>query len=76
MRTLFGAILMAIGVLIAGTAGLCGAILLVMASATLRSPHPSEVMDVAAMVIAPFLIGAGLFYAGYRVQKADRRGPK
>lgn len=76
MRTLLGAILMAIGVLIAGTAGLCGAILLVVAAATSQSTNAAEVMEVAAMVIAPLLIGVGLFYAGYQVQKTDRRGPK
>lgn len=74
MRTLAGAILMAIGVLVAGTAGLCGGIMLFLGLGSAYGIKWSDAVAVAPWVAAPFVVGCGLFFAGYAIQKTKREG--
>jgi len=73
VRTLLGAIMMAIGVLVAGTSGLCGGIMLLVFFSSPGEFSFSDTWQFAAMVGIPFVIGCGLTFAGYRVQQVDRR---
>jgi hypothetical protein len=76
MKTFFGGILLAIGILIAGASGLCSLTMLVSALGNL---HGHEEFSGAGMlpVIAifggiPFVIGLSLFFAGRSLIRSDR----
>ncbi len=69
MKTLFGGILLAIGILIAGASGLCTVVFFVMAI-----PH-GGFSALPVMVIfggVPFAIGLGLFFTGRSLIRSDR----
>ena len=73
MKTVLGAILMAIGILVAGTAGLCAAILFAMGNQSGMGLHGDDILIVAMWIGGPMLIGAGLFTLGlYLVRNRNR----
>jgi len=71
MKSLFGGILLAVGILVAGLSGLCSLAFLVMGLS-----EPSGAADFLPMVLLiggiPFLIGLGLFFAGRSLLRAAR----
>jgi hypothetical protein len=76
MKTLFGGILLAIGILIAGASGLCS---LTMFFSVMGNLHSHQEFSGAGMlpVIAifggiPFAVGLGLFFAGRALIRSDR----
>jgi hypothetical protein len=72
MKSLFGGILLAAGILIAGVSGLCSLVILGMGVT-----EPSGVVDMLPIVLLvggiPFLIGLGLFFLGRAMIRAARR---
>lgn len=71
MKSLFGGILLAVGILVAGVSGLCSLGMLVMGLG-----EPSGALDFLPMVLLiggiPFLIGLGLFFAGRSLLRSAR----
>jgi len=71
MKSLFGGILLAAGILIAGVSGLCSLVILGMGLT-----EPSGIVDVLPIVLLvggiPFLIGLGLFFLGRSMIRAAR----
>jgi len=71
MKSLFGGILLAVGILVAGVSGLCSLGMLVMGLG-----ERSGALDFLPMVLLiggiPFLIGLGLFFAGRSLLRAAR----
>jgi len=69
MKTLLGGILLALGLLIAGASGLCSLTVLAMSTS-------GQMGEMVPMVLLfggiPFLIGAGLVYAGRAIVRSDR----
>ena len=74
MRTLFGGILLAIGILISGASGLCSLAFLV---SMLGSHGGGEFASLPLVLIVggiPFAIGMGLFFAGRALIRSGRDG--
>ena len=69
MRQVFGAILMAVGVLIAGTVGLCAMILVGVGA--LGGGFLNGMGGFFVGMAGGFLLGAALFGAGVYVQRSD-----
>lgn len=68
-----GAIVMAIGILIAGLSGLCSLLLLADRS-TWSGPSASESLTIIALVGGiPFVVGAGLILLGRIFIRSDGR---
>ena len=71
MKTLFGGILLAVGIIIMGLTGLCSVMVL-------GSSRPSEWLSGIPVVLAfaalPAAIGIGLIFAGRRLIRKDREG--
>lgn len=70
MRTLFGGILLAAGILIGGASGLCTVVFFVMTVA-----HGGGFGGLPVMLFVggiPFAIGLGLFFAGRALIRSDR----
>ncbi|WP_454886624.1 hypothetical protein [Sphingomonas oryzagri] len=72
MRTLFGGLLLAIGVLIAGASGLCSLTVLFSAGSTSPQMWGSGLIMVAIFGGIPFAIGVGLIYAGRALIREDQ----
>jgi hypothetical protein len=71
---IFGGILLAIGILIAGASGLCSLFLLADPS-THSGPSAGESLSIIAMVGGiPFMIGVGLAFLGYRLVRTPKGG--
>ena len=72
MKSFFGGVLLAAGILIAGVSGLCSLVVLGMGVT-----EPSGLADVLPMVLlfggVPFLIGLGLFFLGRSMIRSARR---
>jgi hypothetical protein len=75
MRTFFGGILLAIGILIAGASGLCSVTMLVSVLGNLNSHQEfsgSGMLPVIAIFGGiPFAIGLGLIFAGRGLIRSD-----
>ncbi len=69
MRQVLGAILMAVGVLIAGTLGLCA--MLFLGLGALGSGGLTGAGGFVAALAGGFLLGAALFGAGLYIQRSD-----
>lgn len=71
---LFGAMLMAVGVLIAGLAGLCSAAMIVM-----MIGQPSGAASALPLVVGfggvPIVIGVGIFMGGRTLWRGPRTAP-
>lgn len=73
MQQVFGAILLAIGILIAGLSGLCS-IMVLSGPGNFSGPDVVESLTIVLLIGGtPFAIGAGLAYLGYRLMKSERR---
>lgn len=76
MKTFFGGILLAIGILVAGASGLCSLTMLVSVFSNLHSHQEfsgAGMLPVIAIVGGiPFMIGLGLFFAGRALIRSDR----
>jgi hypothetical protein len=71
MRVLFGSILLAIGILIAGASGLCSLVFLV----SMMSSRGGGIGALPLVLLVggiPFAIGAGLFLAGRSLIRGGR----
>jgi len=71
MKRLFGGILLALGVLIAGASGLCSLAVLVIGAGG-KDDYISMIPLVSLFGGIPFLIGVGLFYVGRLLIRSDR----
>jgi len=71
---LFGAMLMAVGVLIAGLAGLCSAAMIVM-MINQPSGAASALPLVATFGGVPIVIGVGIFIGGRALWRGPRTAP-
>ncbi len=71
MKALFGGILLAVGILVAGASGLCSLAVLVMGLS-----DPAGVMTVLPMIVVvggiPVAIGLGLFFLGRSMLRSTR----
>ncbi len=76
MNRFVGALLMGIGVLVAGLSGLCS-LLLLSEEPNWSGPAAAESLGIIAMVGGiPFIAGLGLFFAGrYVWRKGDEGNP-
>ncbi len=77
MKQLIGSILLAVGILIAGTSGLCSAAFLVSFVVSAMNASGPGQFGVLSLVLIfgapPFLIGFGLFKLGQSlIREADR----
>lgn len=73
MRTFFGGILLAIGILIAGASGLCSLTMLVSVLNNHQEFSGSGMLPVIAIFGGiPFAIGVGLIFAGRGLIRRDR----
>jgi hypothetical protein len=77
MKTFFGGILLAIGILIAGASGLCTITFAISALGTSANSNNefggAGMLPLVAIVGGiPFLIGVGLIIAGRALIRADR----
>lgn len=72
MKSLFGGILLAVGILVAGVSGLCSLVFLVTG---LGDSGGFEGMLPLILLIGgvPFLVGLGLFFAGRSLLRSARR---
>ena len=77
MKTFFGGILLAIGILIAGASGLCSvAFLVATLGSAARSGDAFSGAGMVPMVVIvggiPFFVGVGLIVAGRALIRSDR----
>jgi len=70
MKEIFGGILMAVGILIAGGSGLCSLMVLLGGG---YGPDLSMLPLVALIGGIPFAVGAGIAYGGYALIRSARR---
>lgn len=70
---IFGAILMAIGILIAGVSGLCS-LFIIGAGIFDGSGQVGDALGMVAIFgLVPFAIGALMIFVGYKITKSDDR---
>jgi hypothetical protein len=69
MKSFFGGLLLAVGILVAGVSGLCSLVLLVVGAT-----EPSGLADILPIVLPvggiPFAVGLGLFFLGRSMIRA------
>jgi hypothetical protein len=72
MKKFFGAILLGLGILIAGLSGLCS--MLFLSFASFQGGNNTAIIEVVALVGGiPFILGIGLIFLGrYLIQSANR----
>ena len=72
MKSLFGGILLAVGILVAGVSGLCSLVVFVAGLG-----ESGGLVDSLPLILlfggVPFLIGLGLFFAGRALLRSARR---
>lgn len=75
MKTFFGGILMAIGILIAGASGLCTITVLISALSSIGGGNEFSGLGMIPIVGIvggiPFAIGVGLIFAGRSLMRSD-----
>ena len=70
MKALFGGILLAVGILVAGVSGLCSLAVLVMGAGLGDSEGLFLILLIGGV---PFLIGLGLLFAGRSLLRSARQ---
>ena len=71
MKSFFGGLLLAVGILVAGVSGLCSLVVLGMGVA-----EPAGLGDLPIVLLIggiPFLVGLGLFFLGRSMIRSARR---
>ena len=70
MKKLFGGILIAVGILIAGASGLCSLAILFSGG---MGPEAMSMLPMVLMIGGiPFAVGAGIAYGGYALLRSAR----